>query len=256
MKKRLAAILQATVFLLPVAAYGYPNGTPQYVTDSGPFCASCHSSVMAGYMPELPPDVAKKELPEQKHYALVRMPTLPSPYVELTPEDKERLINKAKLIDSNSAVSITARSKVKAGGELTVTVKARGGNGPVIGIMLVDRALRYQARPVSSDGWLVTGEPEVIGQDGKIQKAWLDKRIKGTPRNLNFVLIEGERFDPERNLYPEGMVTYALKAPSAPGAYTLTAVLLYGTENTDKAGFFQRPSGRILFSEEIKVEVE
>ena len=41
-----------------------------------------------------------------------------------------------------------------------------------------------------------------------------------------------------------------------PGTYSLTAAFLYGTENADKAGFFQRPSGRILFSEEMKVQVE
>ncbi len=40
------------------------------------------------------------------------------------------------------------------------------------------------------------------------------------------------------------------------GAYSLTAVFLFGTENTDRAGFIQRPSGRILFSQPITVTVD
>ncbi|MDO8425930.1 MAG: hypothetical protein Q7T24_00265 [Deltaproteobacteria bacterium] len=250
------AFLLPLLMLLPSNALGYPNGTPFYVTDTSPFCASCHSAVKAEYMPEFPAEAANKELPENKHYALVRMSAPPSPYLELTDEQKGKIINDAKLIDSNSTVSVSGPRRVKAGGEVKIIVKAKGGNGPVIGVMLVDRALRFQSRPIASEGWTIAGEPEVKGQDGKAQKTWLERRIKGLPRNLNFILIENQRFDPEKNIYPEGVVTYTVKAPQSPGSYSLAAAFLYGTENADKAGFFQRPSGRILFSEEIKVQVE
>lgn len=254
--KRVVLILQTFAFLIPAALHAYPNGPQQYVTDTGPFCASCHSAAKAEYMPELPQNAARGETAEVKHYGLVRMTSMPSPYLELTPEDKERVINLAKRIDSDSAVNIAAPDKAKAGGEIRVTVRAKGGNGPTIGIMLVDRALRYQSRAISADGWVITGEPEVKGQDNKVQKTWLDKRVKGLPRNLNFVLVDGQRFDEDKGVYPEGIVVYTLRAPAVPGQYTMAAAFLYGTENTGNAGFFQRPSGRILLSSEIKIEVE
>lgn len=258
MKKKafLRLLMPALSLLIPAAAYAYPNGTAMYVTDTGPFCASCHSAAKAEYMPELPPDAARGETPEQKHYGLVRMPAMPSPYAELTQGQKDEVIRTAQRIDRNSSVAVSAPASVKAGSEVRVVVKAKGGNGPVIGIMLVDRALRYQARPVSADGWAITGEPEVRGQDGSLQRNWLDRRIKDLRRNLNFVLVFDQRFDPEKGVYPSGEVAYTLKAPAERGVYTLTAAFLYGTENTDRAGFFQRPSGRILFSDEVKVLVE
>lgn len=252
--KRAAALLLA--LLVPAAAFAYPNGTQQYLTDTGPFCASCHSSVRAEYMPELPPDMAGREVAEAKHYGLVRMPSPPSPYMELTPEEKEELIRKAKLIDANSSVTLSAPARLKAGQEATVTVKARGGNGPVICVMLVDGASRFQSRPVASTGWLIVGAPEVRGQGGLAQTTWLDKRASGTAKNLNFITIFDQKFDLDKKLFPEGTVTYKVKAPSSPGVYKLAAAFLYGTENAVTSSFFQRPSGRILFSAEVAVEVE
>lgn len=253
---RKAAYLIFFAIAAPSAAFAYPNGTPMYLTDTGPFCASCHSAVKAEYMPEAPPDFAKSEVPEAKHYGQVRAKLPPSPYIELTDEEKEEVIRVARLIDSRSSVIITAPESVKAGAETIVEVKARGGNGPAIGIMLVDRALRFQSRPVSSSGWQVLGEPEVRGQDGKPQRSWFEKRSEGLPANLNYAAIEGQEFDLGKDLLPGGTVTYRLRAPLAPGVYTMAAAFLYGTENADTAGFFQRPSGRILFSEEVRVRVE
>ncbi len=246
MKKTVVII---STILIPCVSYSYPNGTLMYVTDMSPACASCHSAAKAEYMPELPPDMAKNETPEFKHYGLVRMPSMPSPYLELTGEQKESIIKEAKAVDSNSSVTLSAPSRVKKGEEIKVTVRARGGDGPVICLMLVDR-------PIQSDGWVIMDEPVVKGQDGKAQTAWLDKRIKGLKRNLNFVTVMDEKYDLDKGIFPSGEVTYTLKAPSMPGTYSLTAAFLYGTENADKAGFFQRPSGRILFSEEMKVQVE
>lgn len=241
---------------VPALAGAYPNGTPMYVTDTGPYCASCHSAVKAVYMPELPPEAADKETAEMKHYGLVRAPSPLSPYFELTPEQKDNVIKTAKFIDSNSSVTVEAPAKAKAGAEIKVVVRAKGGNGPVVGIMLVDRALRFQARPVSADGWVIAGEPVVKGQDDKAQNTWAEKRIKGLKRNLNFVLAFGEKFDEAKKILPSAEVVYTLKAPSEKGVYTVTAAFLYGTENVGNAGFFQRPSGRILFSDEHKIEVE
>lgn len=252
--KRAAAALLA--MLAPAIAFAYPNGTPNYVTDTGPFCASCHSAVRAEYMAELPSEMAKRELPEMKHYGLVRMQAPPSPYMELSSEEKEEVIRRAKLIDASASVTIEAPRKMKANQEATVTIKARGGNGPVICVMLVDRASRFQARPVSSAGWLIKGAPEVMGQDGKAQTGWLDKRTEGTGRNLNYITITDQSFDLEKKLFPEGTVTYKVKAPAAPGVYTMSAAFLYGTENAVNSAFFQRPSGRILFSDELRIEVE
>lgn len=254
MKRTALAIV--SMLLMPCLSYAYPNGTLMYVTDMTPACASCHSAAKAEYVPELPPDAAKNETPEFKHYGLVRMPSMPSPYLELTPEQKERIIKEAKEIDAGSSVTITAPARAKRGEEIKVTVRARGGNGPVICLMLVDRPLRFQARPVQSDGWVIMDEPVIEGQDGKIQTAWIDKRIKGLKRNLNFVTVMDQKYDLEKGVFPAGEVIYTLKAPSAPGTYSLTAAFLYGTENAEKAGFFQRPSGRILFSDEMKVQVE
>lgn len=255
-RKRIFLTAVIAGLIIPVVAGAYPNGTPMYVTDAGPFCASCHSAVKAGYMPELAPDAANKETAEFKHYGLVNAPTPLSPYFELSAEQKESVIKTAKSIDSNSSITLSAPVKVKSGAEIKVIVKAKGGNGPVVGIMLVDKALRFQARPVSADGWVIISEPVVKGQDGNAQSTWAEKRVKGLKRNLNFVLAFGEKFDTEKNIFPSAEVIYALKAPFEKGVYTITAVFLYGTENASNAGFFQRPSGRILFSDEHKIEVE
>ncbi|MEK6790246.1 MAG: hypothetical protein AABY45_00920 [Deltaproteobacteria bacterium] len=255
MKRLLPLAMLVGVVVLPSISFGYPNGTPMYVTDAAPFCAACHSAVKATYMSEMPQEAAVKELPENKHYGMVMAPGQ-TPYAELTEEQKKKVLDDAKKIDSNSSVAINAPAKVKAGKEFKVIVKAKGGNGPVIGIMLLDKASRYQSRPIAASGFYITGEPEVKGQDNQIQKTWLDRRQAGMKRNLNYIVVEKQRFDIDKGVWPTAEVTYALLAPIAPGAYTITAAFLYGTENVEKAGFMQRPSGRILFSDETAIMVE
>ncbi len=256
MRKKLSIMLAAAVFVPAALAFGYPNGTVMYVTDTGPFCASCHSAAKAEYMPELEKEAAQKETAEFKHYGLV-MSLLPSsPYAELAEPKKQEVIKTARAVDSNSTVSITGPAKAKPGEEIRVVVRARGGNGPAIAVMLVDRALRFQARPVSSDGWAITGEPLVRAQDGAVQNKWLDRRMKGLKRNLSFVTVFDQTFDLEKGIFPLAEVTYTLMAPRSPGAYTLAAAFLYGTENPATGAAFQRPSGRILFSDELKIQVE
>ncbi len=252
--KRLILIAALIIILIPAGSNGYPNGTPFYVTDIGPFCASCHAQNKIDYSPELTQEFSNRELPENKHFGMIK--SVPSPYAELTAEQKEAIIKEAKFIDENSFITISAPTKVKAGENITVKIVTKGGNGPVIGVILVDKPLRNQARPIQADGWLIVEEPVIKGQDGKTQRDWLDKRIGGVGKNINYVMIMNQKYDKEKLLFPSGEVTYVLKAPNKRGIYSLTAVLLYGTENTDKAGFFQRPSGRILFSDEARLNVE
>ncbi|MBI5235845.1 MAG: hypothetical protein HY886_06310 [Deltaproteobacteria bacterium] len=255
MKRLLPLAMLVGVVALPSYSFGYPNGTPMYVTDAAPFCAACHSAVKAAYMSEMPHEAAVKELPENKHYGMVMAPG-PTPYAELTDEQKKKVVDDAKKIDANSSVGISAPGKVKAGNPFKVIVKAKGGNGPVIGIMLVDKASRYQSRPIAASGFYIIGEPEVKGQDNQIQKTWLDRRQSGMKKNLNYIVAEKQKLDIDKGIWPVAEVTYTLVAPTAPGAYTIVAAFLYGTENVEKAGFMQRPSGRILFSDEMAVMVE
>lgn len=240
---------------LPVGTQAYPNGPLQYVTDMLPACASCHAVRDKATMPEMPDAFAEGELAENKHYGSVRAQLPPSPYLELTQEEKASIIQEAQQIDKNASVTISAPDEVQQGTKVTVTIKARGGNGPSIGLMLVDKPYRYQARPVTADGWQIIDKPQVKGQGGQQQTTWLDKRIEGTPRNLSFILVMDQRYDPDKELLPEAEITYTLIAPVIPGDYTLTAAFLYGTENTSHAGVFQRPSGRLMFSEPHAIRV-
>lgn len=253
--KTAATSLALLGLALPLLSQAYPNGPTQYVTDMLPACASCHAMRDKSTMPEMPAAFAEGELPEAKHYGMVRAQMPPSPYLELTDEQKGRLIQEAEQIDKDASVRLDAPAEVKRGEKITLTIKARGGNGPTIGLMLVDKPYRYQARPATADGWRIVDAPKVKGQGGKAQSAWLDRRIKGTPRNLSFILVMEQRYAPDKGVVPEGEITYTLTAPDKEGNYTLTAAFLYGTENTRQAGFFQRPSGRILFSEPHKIRV-
>lgn len=248
---RLCSLLAA----LPLAAYAYPNGPTQYITDMVPACASCHAVLDRATMPEMPDVYAESELAKNKHYGSVRAQLPPSPYLELTAEEKESLILAAQQIDEAATVSLSGPAEAKQGTPVTVSIKARGGNGPAIGLMLVDKPYRYQARPATADGWRIVDPPLVKGQGGKEQTTWLDRRLEGTRRNLGFILVMDQRYDPDEKLLPEAEITYTLLAPVTPGDYTLTAALLYGTEDAATAGVFQRPSGRLIFSAPLAIRV-
>lgn len=254
--KRLLFLAGVVLLTTAGTVYGYPNGTPLYVTDATPSCASCHAVAKATYMPELPDQMSAKETAAHKHYALIRAELPPSPYLELTKDRKEKIIRDAQQIDALASVTINVPLRVKKNTEILATVRFKGGNGPAVGIMLVDKPLRYQARPVAAEGWGIVGEPIVEEQEGYIQKTWLERRVSGTKRNLNHVQVLDQKMDRESGVFPAGTVAFTLRAPDFPGTYSLTAAFLYGTENADTAGFFQRPSGRILFSDEMKIVVE
>jgi len=137
-------------------------------------CAACHALTKADYTPEWPADRSTGELPENKHYKAIE--SADKGY-KLIPEDKRKaLLEVVKWVDENSSLTLKAPTSAKPGQPIEVTVETKGGIGPVVGIFLVDLPLRFQARPIASDGWYVVGKPTVIGADGKEQTWWLDKR--------------------------------------------------------------------------------
>jgi hypothetical protein len=245
------------------SAAGIPGGTQLIVTDMAPACAICHSVAKADYTPEWSAERSAADLPVNKHYKVIE--SADRGY-KLLPEDKRKaLLEQAKWVDDNSSLSLKAPTSAKPGQPIEVTVETKGGIGPNVGIMLVDKPLRYQGRPIAADGWYVVGKPKVIGSDGKEQSWWLDKR-PDEKKNLSFVLVQAKA-DPEKKTLPTSKITWTLRAPLDPGTYTITAAFLYGTEEPDeyKTGKLEPPpagfgvtaaSGRIQFSEPVTVAVK
>lgn len=232
-------------------AHAYPNGTPYYVTDLVPACASCHAILDAAVMPEALPEAVAAELAKNKHLGAIGAGAFPL-YSELSPAQKASLAVEVEALDREASVELSAPASAKAGAEVEVIVRYAGGNGPVVGVMLVDRAHRNQARPVQSGGWKILGV-RAQTSDGKDASEWFARRGEPKTSDLNFVLLPAARSP--GGPAPAGTVTFRLRAPADPGSHPLTAVFLYGTENTDRAGFFQRPSGRTNFSKTAAVAV-
>ena len=132
--------------------------------DGSPYCATCHSSIDASYHPELAAEVSQAQIYTTKHYKALEEGTFAG-YKPLEPEKRKQLLEQAKKIDENASVKLEASAPTVApGGNLTVTVTTKGGIGPVVGIMLLDEPLRYQARPIQGTGWFIASAPEVLGQ--------------------------------------------------------------------------------------------
>ncbi|MBI3770827.1 MAG: hypothetical protein HY271_20350 [Deltaproteobacteria bacterium] len=253
-----ALILLTLVVALPRLAAAYPNGTGEYVTDAGPFCAGCHSSRQESQLREMPKEHAAQQLVDGKHVATITKGS--APYDKLSEPDRATLIAQIRAVDTATTITLDAPKTVKAGAALTVTAKAHGGAGPVVGVMLLDADLRYQARTPAAAGWMISGAPAVTGPDGKPQTTWTDKRAAGLAKNLNYVMVYGMKGDAVAGTYGDATVAYALQAPSKPGDYTLAAALLYGTEKAcplatvKRIGFdlplggFAGASGRVLFT--------
>src|SRR5215472_4117095 len=225
----MASLGFAVVLTLPHTAWSYPSFQRlPYVSDAEPFCTGCHSSVSESYHPELPAEASKAQVYTTKHYKALEEGT--GGYRTVEPEHRKQLLEQAKKIDENSSVKLEASaSTVAPGGTLTITVTTKGGIGPVVGVMLVDEPLRYQARPIQGNGWFIAAPPEIVGSDGKPQSTWLDRRINKQESNLNFALVYDIASDPAKNAYATARVSYMLKAPSTPGEYPITAAFLYGT---------------------------
>jgi hypothetical protein len=259
-----ALFVTALTIVWPDAALSYPAfGRQPYVSDGGPFCTGCHSSTDAGYQPELPADESGKLVFTEKHYKALGEGA--GGFKLLSADERRKLLALAKKIDANASVSLDAPKSAAPGETITVTVTARGGIGPQVGIMLVDEPLRYQARPVQGAGWFIVGPPQVIGPDGKQQTTWVDRRYNKQSTNLNFILIYDVTSDPSRNSYPTMKVSYKLRAPQDSGEYRMTAAFLYGTADPDEMktgkyvnppGGITAPSGRVQFSNVVKVRVK
>jgi cytochrome c553 len=256
----------AIVVALPHAAWSYPSFQRlPYVGDGTPYCAGCHSSINESYHPELPAEASKGEVYTTKHYKALEEGSTPG-YKPLEPDQRKQLLEQAKKMDQNSSVKLEASAPTVApGGTITITVNTKGGIGPVVGIMLLDEPLRYQARPIQGTGWFIASSPEIVGSDGKPQSKWLDRRFNKQQTNLNFVLVYDIASDPAKDMYATARVSYLLKAPSTPGEYPITAAFLYGTAeaNEMKSGKYENPpggqtapSGRIQFSNTVKVRVQ
>ena len=261
-----ASLGLAVVVTLPHAAWGYASyqRMPQ-VGDGFPYCATCHSSVDTSYQPEMSAEASQAQVYTTKHYKALEEGTFAG-YKPLEPEQRKRLLEQARKIDQNASVKLeTSAPTVAPGGNLTVTVTTRGGIGPVVGIMLLDEPLRYQARPIQGTGWFIASAPEVIGTDGKPQSTWLERRFNKQQTNLNFILVYDMASDPAQDKYATARVSYVLKAPTTPGEYPMTAAFLYGTAeaNEMKSGKYEdppggngAPSGRIQFSNTVKLRVQ
>lgn len=231
---KIHCVLAAAVLMVPVAAAGYPGGTPSYQTDVAPFCAGCHSSktpeALAGAG-----ERAEKEIAERKHIAVILAGE--KGYASLTEADRQTLAEQIRALDVASSVSMTAPETVAPGASFEVSVSVTGGAGPVVGVGLVDAAHRWYARPAASAGWTIAAPPQVVGPDGQPQVDWLAKRPENLDRNLSFVNVTGISSDSAAQQWSSARVTFTLQAPDTPGAYPLAAVYLYGTEKSSLLGY-------------------
>jgi hypothetical protein len=253
---------------LPATGWAYSGGTPGYVTDVAPFCASCHSSVSEAQLAGVPAQRIQQEQVASKHVALIRAAREGSPYAALTDQQREALIAAIQKIDAASQVQVIAPALVKAGSVVEVTVKATGGGGPVAGLALVDSGQRWQARPAPSAGWLIIDKPRVLGPDGQPQTKFTDGRNSNLAPGISYVNVYGLRADPAQDRFDSVSATFRLRAPALPGTYPLAAVFLYGTEKhaphggvqtmegMNPLGGFAGSGGRVAFSSVLQIKVE
>jgi hypothetical protein len=257
LKQRVLPIgLLAAAALMGTAGYlsAFPGGTPGSVTNAAPYCATCHSSYNADQLRDQKPDAVASMTIEGRHFAEINRQAGGGPggggfsgYGAMSADDKAKLIEQIKAIDSNSKVTLAASAtSVKPGAPLTVTVNTKGGGGPVIGVMLTDNDLRFEAGPVQTQGFVITDAPAVTGADGKPQTTFTDRRMAGLPKGINYVNIYDVNSDPVKGTYPECKVVYSLKAPATPGDYTISAAFLYGTEKASPLGRHETPDGRVF----------
>jgi hypothetical protein len=252
------------ILLVAAVALADPYGPPHAVTDMAPFCATCHASTSLGQLPDLAPDIAAGETIEEKHLKEIKTG---SPYKDLTSAERVTLLSAIRWVDEHAAVTIQAPAKAKRNSRVEVTVTTKGGAGPVVGVSLVDSAVRYQARPISSSGFKILGPPLVVGPDRKTQAQWIDRRLKGADMGLNTIMIFGIQGIAVADRVDETRTTWTLRTPAEPGGYTLAAAFYYGTEKAHALGTVIRNgraeprggltggSGRIMFSTLIAITV-
>ena len=236
-----ALVLVALLSAVPGQAY---NGGPvRNVTDLTPTCAGCHSSVGKEQLGLEPEAVAASMAVENRHYKAIEDGT--GPYKDMSPADRQKLLADVKLMDQNASAALSAPPSLKPGQEAQITAIVRGGHG-VVGVLLMESALRLQGRPVSADGWFIVGAPKIWGADGREQTKWVDSRGAGLKKNLNSALIFDQQADIASKKFPEGKVTWTVQAPHAPGTYTLVVAFQYGTEKASSVGTVTTAAGAIL----------
>ena len=244
--RHLVSGLGLLAILLPITpprAHGYSGGPLRNVTDLAPTCAGCHASYSRDQLRNEPDAFASSQTKENKHYKALEDGS--GPYQQMAPADRQKLLADVKAMDENASITLNAPTNLKPGQEAQVTVSVKGGHG-VVGVLLVDTDLRFQARPIQGDGWLIVGAPKVWGGDGLEQTKWVDGRAPGLKRNLNSALIFDQKSDLAAKKFAEGKVVWTVKAPQEPGTYSLCAVFHFGTEKASPVGTVTTPTGAVL----------
>src|SRR5262245_27255572 len=182
----IAVALWVGMLAVSGGAQAYNGGPLRTVTDLTPHCAGCHSSVSKEDLRVEPEAFAGSQVVETKHYKAIEEGS--GGYKDMSTADRQKLLADVKLMDQNASVTVAVPSIAKPGQEIQITATVRGGHG-VVGVWLMESDLRFQGRPIQSDGWLIVGAPKVWGADGKEQTKWVDSRGPGLKKNLNSVLI-------------------------------------------------------------------
>jgi len=243
MKRLLSALSGLLTMLMIIDASAYSGGPLRNVTDLSPTCAGCHSSFNKDQLRVEPEAFAAGQVKETKHYKAIDEGS--GPYQQMSPADRQKLLADVKLMDELAAVTLNVPATLKPGQEAQVTVNVKGGHGPV-GVFLVDNDLRFQARPVQGDGWLIVGAPKAWGSDGKEQTKWVDSRGQGLHKNLNSMIIFDQKSDLAAKKAAEGKIVWTVKAPQEPGTYTMTAAFHFGTEKWSSVGTVTTPTGQVM----------
>ncbi len=245
MSRSLTVTMLASVAAVLVSgpAQGYNGGPLRNVTDLVPTCAGCHASMQREQLRVEPDAFAMAQLVENKHYKAIEEGR--GEYEKLGPEDRQKLLADVKLMDQNASVTVSTPASAKPGQEIEITATVRGGHG-VVGVFLMESDLRFQGRPLTSDGWLIVGAPKVWGTDGKEQTKWVDSRGPGLKKNLNAVIVFDQNADLAAKKFPQGRVTWTVRAPQQPGIYTVAVGFAYGTEKASPLGRVTTPAGAVL----------
>lgn len=244
--KRLVSIVGLVTLLEPAAGagvYGYVGGPLRNVTDLAPTCAGCHSSFSKEQLRNEPEAFANSQIKENKHYKAIEDGS--GPYQQMSPADRQKLLADVKLMDENASVTLSAPTSVRPGQEAQVTVSVKGGHG-VVGVFLIDTDLRFQARPLQGEGWVVVGAPKVWGSDDQEQTKWVDGRAPGLRKNVNSVVIFDQKSDLAAKKFAAGKVVWTVKAPQEPGTYTISAAFHFGSERASSVGTVTTPTGQVL----------
>ena len=159
--------------------------------------------------------------------------------------DRQKLLADVKLMDELASVNLSAPASLRPGQEAQVTATVKGGHG-VVGVLLLDTDLRFQARPIQAEGWMIVGPPKVWGGDGQEQTKWVDGRAPGLKKNLNSVLIFDQKTDLAARKLAEGKVVWTVKAPQEPGTYSITVAFHFGGEKASSVGTVTTPTGVVL----------